>query len=125
MLGVMFRMMPRLSVFLCAALLAAPSAFARGQGRVPVQSLNFDLWCQDTARLPVAQCDRRLPEDMQRFEAYRATIERYEIPYLKEQQNQIQLNRAILRSDPVDNPVSKNPQAQSQSTVQPPSQTRP
>ncbi len=51
---------------------------------------------------------------MQKFEAYRAIIERYEIPYLQEKQNQLQMNRDILHNDPVDNPVSKSPSAQQQ-----------
>jgi hypothetical protein len=83
------------------------------------------LWCQDTARLPAARCDQRQPADVERFEAYRTTIERYEIPYLQEKENRIQLNRTLLHNDPIGNPITKNPLAQSQTPVQPRTQSGP
>ena len=47
------------------------------------------------------------------FEAYRAKIEQYEIPYLQEKQNDIALDNNILHKDPVDNPITQDPQTQS------------
>ena len=98
-----------------ATLLVCASAQAQsGAGRLPVQQLNFDLWCQETVKLPLARCQKRMPEDMQRFETYRATIERYEIPDLKSKDGQRVINRSILGSDPTTAPISKSPAAQDQ-----------
>src|SRR5689334_25137141 len=122
----MYSMTPRLAVAcIAAALIAASTASAQPQKRYQVQSLNFYLWCQDTARLPQAQCDQRRPEDVKRFEDYRAIIERYEIPYLQEKESQAQLNRILLHPDPVGNPVSKNPQAQAQQPQETRTQSNP
>jgi hypothetical protein len=97
-----------------AALLVVP-AHAQST-RYDVKTLNFDLWCQETAKLDPDRCDKRTPEDEKTFEAYRAKIEKYEIPYLKRKENDELLDRNVLHADPVDNPVDKNPTAQSQST---------
>jgi len=72
--------------------------------RYDVQEINFDMWCQEQQHLPAARCDKRLPEDDEAFNAYRAKIERYEIPYLQQQQKQLRLNSGILHNDPVDHP---------------------
>ena len=99
--------------WLAAALLALPmSAFAQG-ANYDVKTMNFDLWCQEEQHLDPDRCDKRLPDDEKDFEAYRAKIERYEIPYLQEKQNDIALDRNILNKDPVDNPTSQDPQTQS------------
>ena len=79
-----------------------------------VKTMNFDLWCQEQAHLPAARCDKRSPEDEKTFEAYRAQIERYEVPYLQQRQQDLSINRDIMHNDPVDNPVTQNPQAQTQ-----------
>ena len=79
-----------------------------------VKTMNFDLWCQEQAHLPAPRCDKRTPEDEKTFEAYRAQIERYEVPYLQQQQHDLTINRDIMHNDPVDNPVYQNPQAQTQ-----------
>src|ERR1700753_267752 len=76
-----------------------------------VQTINFDLWCQETQHLPADRCDKRTPADEQAFEDYRAKDEKYEIPYLQGKENGAQLNRTILHSDPIDNPVDKDPSA--------------
>jgi hypothetical protein len=70
--------------------------------RYNVQEMNFDMWCQEQQHLPPERCDKRLPEDDTAFNAYRSKIERYEIPYLQQQQKQLQLNSGILHNDPVD-----------------------
>jgi len=87
--------------------------------RYNVYNMNFDMWCQEQQHLPAARCDKRLPEDDAAFNAYRSKIERYEIPYLKEQQRQQQLNVGILHNDPVDHPDQVS-QPQSQPVTAPP-----
>lgn len=90
-----------------------------------LQTMNFDLWCQETQHLPPDRCDRRLPNDEAEFEAYRAKVEKYEIPYLQGRENGQQLDRAILHNDPVDNPVTQDPAAASQSPTSPGSKPHP
>jgi hypothetical protein len=109
--------MRSLSAWPVAALLAAhfitPAAAQTGKN-YDVKTINFDLWCQEQAHLPVARCDKRLPEDEKSFEAFRAQIERYEVPYLQQRQQELSINRDILHNDQVDNPATQNPQAQTQ-----------
>jgi hypothetical protein len=96
-----------------AAVVALPSlAFAQG-ANYPVKTMNFDLWCQEQQHLDPDRCDKRLPGDEKDFESYRATIERYEIPYLQQKQNDIALDRNILHKDPVDNPITQDAQTRS------------
>ena len=100
-----------------AALLVAfvvSPASAQGGRNYDVKTMNFDLWCQEQAHLPAARCDKRSPEDEKTFQAYRAQIERYEVPYLQQRQHDLSINRDIMHNDPVDNPVHQNPQAQTQ-----------
>lgn len=109
--------MNKLLVFSMAAATAAffvPPASAQGGRNYDVKTMNFDLWCQEQAHLPAARCDKRTPEDEKTFEAYRTQIERYEVPYLQQRQRDLSVNRDIMHSDPVDNPVHQNPQAQTQ-----------
>ncbi len=84
--------------------------------RYDVQGMNFDMWCQEQQHLPALRCDKRLPEDDAAFNAYRAKIERYEIPHLKDQQRQQQLSSGILHKDPVDRPTQPS---QSQAVTNP------
>ena len=91
------------------ACLSAAPAFAQRNGNYPVQEMNFDLWCQEQAGLPAERCDKRTAQDEATFEAYRAKVEAYEIPYLQQKQNAARLDRDIMRNDPVDRPISKNP----------------
>jgi hypothetical protein len=94
--------------------LGATAAFAQGGGNYPVTTMNFDLWCQQDQHLPPDRCDKRTPEDEKTFEAYRAQVEHYEIPYLQEKRGQMSLDRNILHNDPIDNPITQDPQAQQQ-----------
>lgn len=102
---------------LAAAALCCLPAAAQTM-RYDVKTMNFDLWCQETAKLDPNRCDKRLPDDEKRFEDYRAKIEKYEIPYLQRKENELLLDRRVLHADPVDNPVDKNYEAQTQSTPQ-------
>lgn len=84
-------------------LVSAPAAAWAQVGRnYDVKTMNFDLWCQEEAGLPSDRCDKRLPEDEKQFEAYRAVIERYEIPYLQQKRNDAILDRTLLHNDPTD-----------------------
>lgn len=102
----------------CLSALAAVSANAQPIPAAPdsshldVKTLNFDLWCQETQKLPPDRCDKRTPQDEKDFEAYRAKVEKYEVPYLQQKQNEGTLNRVILHSNPQENPVD-HPQQQS------------
>ena len=72
------------------------------------QTMNYDLWCQQQAGLPAERCDKRLPQDVKTFEAYRAKVERYEIPYLQRKDEEAHINRMLLHNDPIDNPSTGN-----------------
>jgi hypothetical protein len=73
-----------------------------------VQEMNFDLWCQEEAGLAPDRCDKRSAQDEAAFEAYRAKVEAYEIPYLQQKNKDLRIDRDILRGDPVDNPIDKD-----------------
>jgi hypothetical protein len=90
----------------------APAALAQG-ANYAVKTMNFDLWCQEQQHLAPDRCDKRTPDDEKDFDAYRAKIEQYEIPYLQQKQNDIALDNNILNKDPVDNPISSDSQTQS------------
>lgn len=97
--------MKRIAAVALAGALSAllvPSAGAQTL-RYPVKhALDFDLWCTEVQHIDWQRCDKRLPEDMQKFEAYRAVVERYEIPYLQEKDTTLRFNEDILHNDPVD-----------------------
>jgi hypothetical protein len=96
-----------------AVLLTAAAAHAQ-TSHYNVKSMDFDLWCTEQAHLPYERCDKRLPDDLQKFEAYRAVVERYEIPYLQEKEQKLRFDRDILHDDPIDkDPANKSqpPQA--------------
>ena len=69
-----------------------------------LHNMNFDMWCQETKHYPPERCDRRLPADDQEFQAYRKAVENYEIIRQKNQRQEQEWNRTILKNDPVDNP---------------------
>jgi len=107
------------------AFVAPGAAQSGGGGSYDLPTMNFDLWCQETQHLPPDRCDKRTAHDEADFEAYRAKVEKYEIPYQKGRQNGQQLDRTILHNDPVDNPVTKDPSAASQSPTSPSSPPKP
>src|SRR3954469_15148970 len=94
-----------------ACLTTAPAS-AQRNGNYRVQEMNFDLWCQEQAGLPAERCDKRTDQDNAAFEAYRAKVEAYEIPYLQQKRNAARLDTDILRNDPVDHPPVKDITAQ-------------
>lgn len=106
---------------LVAVLVVAAAGFAATSPTVAqptpnpdIETMNFDLWCQEQAALPAARCDKHAPEDESAFEAYRAKIERYEIPGSSAQYNQGRVNRDIMNTDPIDNSQKGNLGAQQQ-----------
>ena len=90
----------------------ASAAHSQTGQNYDVKTMNFDLWCQETAHLPADRCDKRTDADEKTFEDYRAQIERYEVPYLQKQNKDVTLSRDIIHNDPVDNPVTQDSQAQ-------------
>jgi len=80
-------------------------AQAQNPGSVPLTNMNFDMWCQEEQHLPPDRCDKRLPQDDTAFNAYRAKIENYEVPYLQDREEKDTMNRAIFHNDPVDHPA--------------------
>ncbi len=120
--------MIHLRAFSVAAVMAAlivTTASAQTGKNYDVKTMNFDLWCQEQAHLPVARCDKRTPEDEKTFENYRAQIERYEVPYLQQQQHDLTINRDIMHNDPIDNPVTQNSQQQTQDPNRQPQSAQP
>jgi hypothetical protein len=64
--------------------------------------MNFDMWCQEQKHYPPERCDKRLPKDDAEFKAFRSTVQTYELERLKQQRQGQELDRTILRNDPVD-----------------------
>jgi len=107
--------MTRTLVLASLALAALISRADAQSTRYNLQEMNFDLWCQEEQHLPPDRCDKRLPADNAAFEAYREKIEKYEIPYLQNKENEQQFNRVILHNDPVDHPTQPSqPQSEQQ-----------
>jgi len=94
--------LPAAAVFV---LLVAP-ANAQQQTTYDVKTINFDLWCQEQENLPPDRCDKRLPEDEQKFEAFRAKIEKYEISHLQDKERERNFDKNVLHNDPVDQPLN-------------------
>ena len=112
--------MKRMNRIVLGAVLTALALPASAQrSNYKVEEMNFDLWCQEQAGLPADRCDKRTKEDEAAFEAYRAKVEAYEIPYLQQKENATRLDREILRNDPVDNPIQQDTGRQQQNPVTP------
>ena len=110
----------RLGIFaLAATAFVSGHALAQNSGSVPLTNMNFDMWCQEEQHLAPERCDKRLPQDNAAFEAYRAKIEDYEVPYLQQRQEKANMNQVILHNDPVDHPNKP------ESPKQPPSDSPP
>ena len=72
---------------LAQSLPAAPGRdLSIGTSTFNVRTMDFDLWCQQTQRYAAARCAARRAEDVKAFEDYRASVERYELDYLKQVQ---------------------------------------
>jgi len=100
---------------------ALAPAFSQQMGRnYNVKTMNFDLWCQETQRWPADRCDRRAAADYAAFEEFRTQVERYEVPFLQQQQRDLAISRDLLNNNPVSNPLSQDPQRQAQTPTQQP-----
>jgi hypothetical protein len=108
----MLRYMGLNRAFLLAGLATALAVSANAQTlRYPVWSLDFDIWCTEEQHIAADRCDKRLPEDVEKFDAYRHIVERYQIPYLQEKDQELRFDQDILRNDPIDKqPDSHNAQ---------------
>jgi hypothetical protein len=100
---------------LVAAALCAP-ALAQNTRNYAVKEMNFDLWCQLQAKLPAERCDKRTEADEATFQAYRAKVEAYEIPYLERKNSAARLDRNVLRNDPL-GPRKNEPERPDTSTA--------
>ena len=90
-------------------LLGSGTAWAQplsGPLNYDVKQLTFELWCQETQRYPAERCDARRPADVAAFEAYRASIERYELQYLKQVDRERQIRDSVNR-DPMQSTISR------------------
>ncbi|MDE1986006.1 MAG: hypothetical protein KGL29_04470 [Alphaproteobacteria bacterium] len=100
--------MTRLSCALFCAALYVAAMPVHAQTRYKVMTMDFDIWCTEEQHLPYQRCEKRLPDDVKTFEAYRDTVERYEIPYLQEKDDRLRFDRDIMHNDPIDNPPQPN-----------------
>lgn len=90
----------RFGMILSLLLLPGSGALAQAttpqilSGQVPrtydVKTITFDSWCEGTQQYASDRCARRLAADVKAFELYRDSVERYELQYLK----QVEQNRA-------------------------------
>jgi hypothetical protein len=86
---------------------AAPGrALSFGSGTFGVQTMDFDLWCQQTQRYAAERCSARRPEDVKAFEDYRSSIERFELDHLKQVQKDEEV-RARTNRDPTQTVTGK------------------
>ena len=81
-------------------------ASARDYG---LATMNFDLWCQEEAHLPVHRCDRRTMADEKAFEDFQQELSSYEAQNLRSAQREQWLDRDFLENDPIDSPATHNP----------------
>ncbi len=89
-----------------ALFLMSPAGAVEPQQNYDVKTINFDLWCQEQANLPPERCDQRLPEDEKKFEAFRATIEKYELSHLKDKEREANFDKNVMHNDPIDEPIT-------------------
>ena len=82
-----------------AALACVPLAVKADPPMYNVRVLSFDMWCQETQHWDPDRCDQRLAADEEQFEAYRATIERFELPYLKRREEDVNLHTRVIDND--------------------------
>lgn len=86
-----------------ALILAANLSAAAQEPHYAVRGLNFDLWCQQQAKLPPIRCEKRTAIDENAYDAYRDKIDPYEVPFLQQRSQQRQIERSIMNFDPEDN----------------------
>jgi hypothetical protein len=92
------------AVVLVLGLAAAPASAQQGTNQPPsrlldVRSMTFELWCQETQQYPAERCEERRAADVRMFEDYRTAVERYELQYLKDREDEQQAQQRV-GSDP-------------------------
>jgi hypothetical protein len=98
---------PRTILALLVVFSGVGSALAQqGTGSLKLQPMNFDMWCQETAQLPAARCDRRTPADDATFATYNNRIETYEMRTLRGRAREREINRDIVHYDPIGHPTA-------------------
>ena len=85
---------------------AAGPASARDHA---LDTMNFDLWCQEEANLPARQCDQRTATDEKAFEDFQQELDPYEAQQLRQAQRDQWLDQDFLDNDPIDNPQMRDP----------------
>lgn len=90
------------TLFALTAIFLAMPALAQSTLRYPVKSTSFDIWCTEIQRLDWQRCDKRLADDVQKYESWQHAVERYEIQYLRDKENVLHFDETILNNDPVD-----------------------
>lgn len=91
---------------LVGAVVPAGPASARDHA---LDTMNFDLWCQEEAHLPARQCDQRTAADEQAFEDFQQELDPYKAQQLREAQRDQWLDQDFLENDPIDNPQMHDP----------------
>jgi hypothetical protein len=100
--------MLRFALAASAALALTLPAYAQEQPLdYDVKTINFDLWCQEQEHLDADRCDKRLPDDEAKFEAFRAKIEKYELSHLQDKQREHDFDQNVMHHDPIDEPITK------------------
>jgi hypothetical protein len=95
-----------LFAFLIGVVANGSDASARDYGLV---AMNFDLWCQEEAHLPVHRCDKRTAVDEKAFEDFQGEISPYEAQNLRAAEQEQWLKQNFMDNDPVDNPATEGP----------------
>ena len=96
----MLKLMKRIGLAVFGVLLFAASLPAEAQTAPhKLRAMDFDIWCTEEQHLSYDRCSERRPEDMKKFEAYRAIIEKYENSDLRNKDGKLRLEDTLLHSD--------------------------
>lgn len=97
---------PRIILTMLAVICGAGSAQAQeASDSMKLEPMNFDMWCQETQKLPPSRCDQRWPADDAAFQTFSNYIETYEIKNLRATERSREIDRDIVHYDPVDRPT--------------------
>ena len=111
----MNRMALRAAVIAAALLVFAGGVNAQvRRNNYDLQPMSFDLWCQESMSLASERCAKRLPADVEAFEAFRSRIEGYEIEHQQQKNREARIQTDILHGDAVDRSPTRSLQKQGQ-----------
>lgn len=106
------------AVFLFALLIGVAAAGGHASARdYGLVAMNFDLWCQEEAHLPVSRCDQRTAVDENAFENFQRVISPYEAQNLRAAKQEMELRRDFMDNDPIDNPAIEDSRNATQSRL--------